>query len=118
MGKRTGRPVGRPPGSKSALTIAKAAAMPSKIKAIEKVLARTGDVFHGDAHALLISVYKDAALDMTMRLDAAKAAIRFETPGLQSTTHGEDKDNPFGGHNIITGVPDRSDDDQVRQTNH
>jgi hypothetical protein len=38
--------------------------------------------FDGDAHALLILTYKDKSLPLNLRLDAAKAAIRFEKPAL------------------------------------
>jgi hypothetical protein len=37
-----------------------------------------------DAHALLQRVYQDEKAEMHMRLDAAKAAIRFEKPALAS----------------------------------
>ena len=36
----------------------------------------------GDAHSLLVTVYKDRALPMELRVDAAKAAIRNEKPAL------------------------------------
>ena len=38
--------------------------------------------FEGDAHALLIAVYKDTRLPIDLRVDAAKAAIRYEKPAL------------------------------------
>jgi hypothetical protein len=41
-----------------------------------------GDLFEGDAHAFLILTYKDKSLPHNLRLDAAKAAIRFEKPAL------------------------------------
>ena len=40
------------------------------------------DVFDGDAHSLLIAIYKDAKQPIALRLDAAKAAVRFEKPAL------------------------------------
>jgi hypothetical protein len=40
--------------------------------------------FEGDAHALLQLAYKDIGLPMSDRLEAAKAAIRFEKPALSS----------------------------------
>ena len=36
--------------------------------------------FDGDAHALLVAVYKNSSVDLHVRLDAAKVAIRFEKP--------------------------------------
>jgi hypothetical protein len=41
-------------------------------------------VFEGDAHALLMAAYKDPALPMDLRVDAAKAAVRYEKPALSS----------------------------------
>jgi hypothetical protein len=39
-------------------------------------------VFEGDAHALLMFVYKNPALDIQIRLDAARVAIKYEKPSL------------------------------------
>ena len=61
----TGRPRGRPPGS------------PNKRRKAE-----TSDAFTGDAHALLMQIYKDPNQPIELRLDAAKAAIRYEKPAL------------------------------------
>jgi hypothetical protein len=41
-----------------------------------------GDLFEGDAHTFLMLTYKDKSLPHNLRLDAAKAAIRFEKPAL------------------------------------
>jgi|SRR6476660_9686610 hypothetical protein len=38
--------------------------------------------FEGDAHALLVQIYKNTHLPLELRLHAAKAAIRFEKPAL------------------------------------
>jgi hypothetical protein len=38
------------------------------------------DAFQGDAHAYLISLYKDPRVDPRVRLEAAKAAAPFEKP--------------------------------------
>jgi hypothetical protein len=38
--------------------------------------------FDGDAHSLLIAIYKDEPHPIELRLEAAKAAIRFEKPAL------------------------------------
>lgn len=40
------------------------------------------EFFKGDAHALLRLVYRDPRLPLEMRVDAAKAAVRFERPAL------------------------------------
>src|SRR5271156_2737424 len=48
------------------------------------VLTRRGikDIFPGDAHAFLVSVYKNGELDLAPRVDAAKAAVPYERPRL------------------------------------
>ena len=43
------------------------------------------NAFAGDAHALLVAVYKDTRNDIELRVDAAKAAIGFEKARLAST---------------------------------
>jgi hypothetical protein len=40
------------------------------------------DAFAGDAHMLLQTVYKDQSNPVQLRVDAAKAAIKFEKPAL------------------------------------
>jgi len=56
--------------------------MSEAAKAIE---AAFGDAaFEGDAHAFLMGVYKDTRIDIEKRIDAAKAAIRYEKPALST----------------------------------
>lgn len=43
--------------------------------------------FEGDAHAFLMAVYKNPAHETETRLEAAKAAIRYEKPSLASIDH-------------------------------
>ena len=51
--------------------------------AAEKIEAALGDdAFTGDAHALLVSVYKDPRQPIGLRMEAAKAAIGYEKPRL------------------------------------
>lgn len=77
-GKRAG--AGRKAGSKNKRTKALERAQKKAAKKIEGAL---GDkAFHGDAHALLMAVYKDGDQELEMRLDAAAKAIRFEKPSL------------------------------------
>ena len=79
----TGQKDGRPePGSRNRRTLA----LEAKAKEAAEKLKETfgGQAFDGDAHALLMLVYKDMAQPMEMRLDAAKAAVRFEKPALSS----------------------------------
>jgi hypothetical protein len=48
-----------------------------------------GNAFEGDAHTLLIAIYTDTGRPIELRLEAAKAAIRFEKPALAAVdTHG------------------------------
>src|SRR5690349_19431351 len=72
---------GRPTGAKSKRTKALAAARVEKAQVLEKA---TGAKFKGDAWELVVTIYKDNKLDMQLRLDAAKAAIRFERPALST----------------------------------
>ena len=81
MGKRTGNPRGRPPGSKSARTVEREKAMAEAAKAVEGTLP---EAFTGDAHTLLMTVYKDLTKPIDLRVDAAKAAIRYEKPALSA----------------------------------
>ena len=74
---RTGRPRGRPPGSRNKRTLQAEAVAQASAAAISAALP---GAFEGDAHALLMAVYKDPSVDLHVRLDAAKAAIRFEKP--------------------------------------
>lgn len=53
-------------------------------RASEAIEAAIGESFQGDAHALLMTVYKDPLQDWPLRIDAAKAAIKFEKPALSS----------------------------------
>ncbi len=82
MGKRTGKPRGRPPGVQNKITVERMAKVEAAAQAIAEALP---EAFAGDAHALLMSVYKDPSQEMSVRLDAAKAAIGFEKPRLGST---------------------------------
>ena len=38
------------------------------------------DAFQGDAHALLMAVYKDPGFDVRTRIDAAGKPLAYETP--------------------------------------
>ena len=42
------------------------------------------EAFEGDAHSLLVLIYKDNSLPLAVRLDAAKTAIRFEKPVMSA----------------------------------
>jgi hypothetical protein len=53
-------------------------------RASEAIAAAIPGAFEGDAHALLMMVYKDPSLDLDTRIDAAGKAIRFEKPMLSA----------------------------------
>lgn len=57
---------------------------------VERVVGGIENPFDGDAHALLVAVYKDPANEWNLRLDAAKAAIRYEKPALAAIEHSGD----------------------------
>lgn len=59
-------------------------AMKIAASAIRQVIP---DAFEGDAHALMVCVYKDPQHPIEVRLDAAKCAIRYEKPSLQAVEH-------------------------------
>ena len=97
-GERRG---GRQPGAKNKRTLEREAALAKAAAEIEGVL---GDqAFDGDAHMLLMAVYKDGALPIDLRLDAARAAISFEKPRLSSVIHLE-----LGQLFEAIGQPDQS----------
>lgn len=83
MGVRTGKPRGRPKGAKNQHTLDREEHIAAAAVAVEDALP---DAFKGDAHALLMLVYKNTANELQVRLDAAKAAIAYEKPRLSSTT--------------------------------
>lgn len=90
MGKRTGKPKGRPRGSKNVHTREREEAVASAAAQTAEALGL--QAFEGDAHALLMLVYKDLTKPLALRLDAAKAAISFEKPKLATV------DNKLSGH--------------------
>jgi hypothetical protein len=79
MGTRTGCPRGRPKGAKNKRTADRETAMKEMAAQIGKAV---GGAFEGDALAYLMSVYKDPSKPENLRIDAAKAAIRYERPAL------------------------------------
>jgi hypothetical protein len=80
IGRKTG---GRKPGSKNKRTLAMQAQAQETAEKIKEALG-TDAAFAGDAHALLMAVYKNEQMPMEMRLDAAKSAVRYEKPALSS----------------------------------
>lgn len=97
---------GRKPGSRNKRTL-NVEALTAKV---EQSLA---EPFEGDAHALLMLIYKDKTRDIELRIDAAKAAIRFEKPALG---HIESKNE----HTVryVARVPSKAKTTQEWQQQH
>jgi hypothetical protein len=73
---------GRRRGAKNKRTLARErATAEANVKVTDALGA---DAFEGDAHAFLTAVYRNPALPMNLRVDAAKAAIGYEKPRLAS----------------------------------
>lgn len=96
-GKRDG--AGRKPGSKNKVTAAREAATK---KIADEIKHLFPDAFDGDAHAWLMMLYKgaheDLRDDVALRIEAAKAALPYEKPRLQSIV-------PEGSRNNEDHVP-------------
>lgn len=71
---------GRKPGAKNKRTLLLESAAREIIENASKIIG--AEAFEGDAHAFLILIYKNPGLPLDLRVDAAKAAIRFEKPAL------------------------------------
>jgi hypothetical protein len=83
-GRKTG---GRTLGTPNKKTAAMKDAQRRLLEDANKALSDEGlQLFEGDAHALLTLAYKHPKLDLAMRLDAAKAAVRFEKPMMAQST--------------------------------
>ena len=77
-GERRG---GRPKGGKNKATKLREAAAAAASAAIGEAIH---DEFVGDAHALLCAIYRNPLHEIELRLEAAKTAIRYETPMLNA----------------------------------
>ncbi len=73
---------GRKPGSPNKRTLAAMAETGKLAGKIEEVLGP--QAFSGDAHAFLMTVYKNEAVPLDLRINAARAAIKFEKPALEN----------------------------------
>jgi hypothetical protein len=110
MGIRTGKPRGRPQGAKNRRTVAVEEAAAQTAAQIAEAIP---GAFEGDAHALLMTVYKDPTKDWPLRIDAAKAAIRYEKPALATTElKGELKLND------VAAEPEQSEAEWSQQHGH
>jgi hypothetical protein len=52
------------------------------------------DAFEGDAHAFLVTVYKDPRLPLPIRIEAAKACVGYEKPKLAAIAVKDANDLP------------------------
>src|SRR5215207_200818 len=76
---------GRKAGTPNRRTREIEAAARQTVEQVTEVLqAADMQPFDGDAHALLVAVYKNPAQEWNIRVDAAKVAIRYEKPALQN----------------------------------
>lgn len=81
IGRKTG---GKVKGSKNKRTLARE----EQIRAAAEAMKASGiPVYEGDAHAYLMTIYKNEGLPTDVRLDAAKAAVRFEKPAKTENTN-------------------------------
>lgn len=114
-GRKTG---GRKAGTPNRRTAELAEATASVAERLSEAIT---DAFTGDAHAYMMSIYKDPAQPVELRLEAAKAAARFEKPALQATRLQGDEDHPMITEIrriiVTTGVP-RPTDDAVEPALH
>jgi hypothetical protein len=53
-------------------------------QAVVEAVGALPDAFEGDSYAFLATVYKNQALPLGVRLDAAKTAIAYERPRLSN----------------------------------
>jgi hypothetical protein len=84
MGIKTGKPRGRPKGAPNKRTQERERLVSEAAATIEGLLP---EPFKGDAHALLMTVYKDTTNPLKDRLAAATAAIGYEKPKLAAIEH-------------------------------
>jgi hypothetical protein len=96
---------GRPKGSKNIRTLEREKRLG---EVIEQVKASLACAFDGDAHALLIHVYRDPNVPLSIRLDAAKAALRYEKPALAAIDH-------CGSKTVTLDMPAYSDLEVARR---
>ena len=71
---------GRPPGGRNKKTVQ----METAAAQIELAARLLAEPFGGDALTLLQLTYRDSTRPIELRLEAAKAAIRYEKPALAS----------------------------------
>jgi hypothetical protein len=78
-GERRG---GRQRGTKNKRTLERERALAATSARIANALGPAS--FSGDAHTLLVTIYGDTLQPISLRLDAAKAALPYEKPRLST----------------------------------
>ena len=107
-GYKTG---GRKPGSKNKRTLEIEQATEGAAEMIARALGL--DAFEGDAHSFLMAVYKNLKIPVDLRVDAAKAAIRFEKPALGQI---ESKSEII--HRYVARLPEKAANTEQWQEQH
>lgn len=87
---------GRQKGAKNKATIARQQAIEEALRTIKN--ANGSGVFDGDAHALLMLVYKNESFPLDVRTKAAEAALKFEKPALAAVDLKGTVDHTFVVH--------------------
>jgi len=100
-GRKTG---GRKAGTRNRRTVESERAA---TEAARKISATIKGAFEGDAHELLMAVYKDPDQPLQVRIDAAKAALPYEKARRVATEPKEPERGPVK----ITFKLDHPDDD-------
>jgi hypothetical protein len=102
-GRKTG---GRKAGTRNRRTVESERAA---TEAARKISATIKGAFEGDAHELLMAVYKDPDQPLQVRIDAAKAALPFEKARVATEPKQPEKER---GPIKITFALDQADDRQ------
>jgi hypothetical protein len=79
---QSGNPTGRPRGRGDKRVTAR----DDRLREVSATLGQLiPDAFDGDAHALLIALYRDPRVPLELRKDAAACALRVEKPALAAS---------------------------------
>jgi hypothetical protein len=90
-GRREG--AGRPRGSKNPNTKARHAAIKAIVAKVEPTIE---NAFDGDAVSFMQLIYRDPSQDISVRLDAARHAARYERPTLTAVAVRDVSPQPSG----------------------
>jgi hypothetical protein len=76
-------------------------------QAVVEAVGALPDAFEGDSYAFLATVYKNQALPLGVRLDAAKAVISYERPRLANVAMTHALAGPIVRRGIFQGMGQR-----------